>query len=314
MLPKARRHTASAARTRLGWPFGRRRNRRVRAAAPAVPPAPRPPLWPAIVAKLASWRRSFLVAAVGVALAASAWAGRWYVTHARHFELRAVRVSPTVHVGAEAIVARAGVPLGVNLFAIARDEVARAVSQEPWVARVHVRRELPSTLVIDVVEREAACTVALGALYLADADGNVFKRATSDEAAALPVVTGLLRDDYLAQPERTRAQIRQALRAVAAWRSRGDRAPVGEAHVDRVAGVTLYTDRGVGVRIGVVDDTLPARLVRYDAVAAALAGGGEEPRLVYVDNRARPDRVTVKLAANTLGKLAPAQIAAHSGN
>jgi len=98
--------------------------------------------------------------------------------------------------------------------------------------------------------------------------------------------------------------------ALAAWRGGGgagahERAAVGEVHVDRIAGVTLYTERGVGVRIGVIDDTLAERLHRYDAVAAALAESGEEPRLVYVDNRARPDRVTVKLAS--------AQLSAHSG-
>jgi cell division protein FtsQ len=302
MMPKARSRSAR----RLGWSlFGRRGNRRVRSSSPALPRAPRPPLWRSAWGALVSWRRSLLIAGVGMALAAGAWAGRWYVTHARHFAVRSVRISPTVHVGADAIVARAQVPLGVNLFAIDRTEVARAVSQEPWVARAHVRRELPSTLMIDVVEREAVFTVAFGALYLADGEGNVFKRATPEEAASLPVVTGIVREDYVTQPERAREQLRQALQAIAMWRQKSDRPPLGEVHVDRIGGVTVYTERGVGVRLGVVDDTLPARLARFDAVAAALDVGGETPRLVYVDNRARPDRVTVKLAS--------AQLSAHSG-
>ncbi len=303
MLPKARSRSAR----RHGWSlFGRRRNRRVRSSSPALPPAPRPSLWAVVSGAWVAWRRALLVAAVGMALAAGAWGLRWYVTHSRHFALRIVRVSPTAHVTAEALVARANVPLGMNLFAIDRAEVARAVSQEPWIARAHVRRELPATLAIDVVEREAACAVALGALYLADADGNVFKRATPDEAVGLPVVTGIGRDDYVAEPDQARDSIRQALRAVAAWRRPGDRPPLGEIHLDRIGDVTLYTERGVGVRVGLVDDTLPARLARYDAVRAALEGGGEAARLVYVDNRARPDRVTVKLA--------PAQLSAHSGS
>ena len=302
MLPKARSRSAR----RRSWSlFGQRGNRRVRHSTPAVPRPPRPPLWSTVWGRLVAWRRSFLVAAVGMTLAASAWAGRWYVTHSRHFALTQVRVSPTVHVTADALVARANAPVGVNLFAINRDDVARAVSQEPWVARAHVRRELPSTLMIDVVEREPACTVAFGALYLADADGNVFKRATPEEAAGLPVVTGIARDDYVSEPEHAREELQQALRAIAAWRSAGTRPALGEVHVDRIAGVTLYTERGIGVRLGVVDDTLPARLARYDAVAGALEGG-EEARLFYVDNRARPDRVTVKLAS--------APQPAHSGS
>jgi cell division protein FtsQ len=315
MLPKARPRSTR----RFGWPFRRRRNRRVRGSFPSLTPPdgvpvlppqkarpPRPPLWKQAGALVAAWRRPLIVIGVGAALAGAGWAARWYLTHARHFALTAVRVSPTRHVSAEALIARAGVPLGINLFAVDRDAVARAVSRAPWVARVHVRRELPSTLVLDVVERQAACSVALGSLYLSDADGDVFKRATPAEAAALPVVTGIGRDDYVDEPDKARTAIRQALAAVQAWRARGDRPPLGEAHVDRMGAVTLYTDRGVGVRIGGVDATIGDRLHRFDVVAAALQKSGEEARLIYVDNRARPDRVTVKLAS--------AQLAAHSGS
>src|ERR1700742_4094233 len=108
MLPKPRSRSAR----RHGWSlFGRRGNRRVRSATPALPRPPRPPLWASAWHALVAWRRSLLVAAVGVALAGAAWAGRWYVTHSRHFAVRSVRVSPTVHVTADAIIARAAVPL-----------------------------------------------------------------------------------------------------------------------------------------------------------------------------------------------------------
>lgn len=273
---------------------------------PVVTRPPGPPVWKRVGAVVAGWRRTLIVVGVGVTLVGAGVAARWYLLHARHFALTVVRVSPTRHVTAESLIARAGVPLGINLFAVDRDAVARAVSQEPWVKRVHVRRELPSTLAIDVVEREAACSVALGPLYLSDGDGDVFKRATPDEAAALPVVTGVARDEYVDEPDKAHAAIRAALAAVRAWRTIAARPPVGEAHVDRRGDVTLYTERGVGVRIGAVDDTIAARLHRFDVVAAALQQSGEEARLIYVDNRARPDRVTVKLAS--------AQVAAHSGS
>jgi cell division protein FtsQ len=333
MLPKPRARVGK----RLGWPFGRRRNRRVRkgpsradltpsdviatvaqpsperperqSTAPTrLPPPPRPSLWARARAWLLRHRRGIVTASVGLVVGAGAWAGRWYVTHAHHFQVQQVRVTPLHHVSAEALIARAAVPLGINLFSVDRDEVARNVSQEPWIARVKVRLELPATIMIDAVEREAACGVVLGALYLADSTGMVFKRATPDEAALYPVVTGIARDVYLGDPEHARADVRSALSAIAAWNARpgaAERGRLGEVHVDRVAGLTLYTDNGVGVRLGAVDDSVPLRLARLDAVMADLAQKGERPRLIYVDNRARPDRVTVKLAS--------AAIAAHSG-
>ena len=302
MMPRAR---ARGSRRRLSWPFGRQGNRRVRATVSAEPRPPSVPLAERARGFVGRWRRTLLALLALAALGGAAWAGRWYVTHARHFALREVRVTPLVHVSAEAILARANVPVGGNLFAIDRDVVARAVAQEPWVKTVHVRRELPSALVLDVTEREPACVVALGALYLADESGNAFKRATPDEAVALPVITGVAREEYLTQPDRARELIAQALTAIRTWRALPGRAPLGELHIDRIAGVTAYTAGGVGVRIGAVDDTLAERLRRYDAVAGALGQSGEEPRLIYVDNRARPDRVTVKLAA--------AASATHSG-
>jgi cell division protein FtsQ len=221
------------------------------------------------------------------------------VTRSPHFAVRALRLSPTRHVSTESLAARAGVVLGTNLFKVDLDEIARDVSQEPWVQSAHARRELPSTVVVDIVEREPAVAVALGPLYIADARGAVFKRANPDEAATLPVVTGIERDDYLADPEGAQARVREALAALTAWRS-GSRPPVGEAHCDPLLGVTLYTvSDGVGVRLGPLDASLPERLRRFDVVWAALGRTGERARFLYLDNRARPDRVTVKLATDS---------------
>ena len=114
-------------------------------------------------------------------------------------------------------------------------------------------------------------STGFGALYLADAKGQVFKRANPDEAASLPTVTGVERDLYLSDPDAARAQIREAVTVVEAWRAVKARPPLGEVHLDRLNGATLYTATGgVGVRLGRVEETLPARLQRFDAVWAAL--------------------------------------------
>jgi cell division protein FtsQ len=288
MLPKARLSGG-------GWRSRRRRNRRMRSLPSLTRRSWGERLRP-LVAVLRMLQRPALMLAVLAALGGAAWGARYYLTHAPHFAVRALRFSPTRHVSPETLTARAALPLGTNLFQVDRDEVAQRVAVDPWVKSAHAHLELPSTVGVEVEEREAACVVALGALYLADAGGNVFKRATPDEAGALPVVTGLVREEYVADGERARTAVSEAVAALRAWPA-PSRPLVGEAHVDKLLGVTLFTDRGVGVRLGHVDATLPDRLRRFDAVWAALQESGEEPRLIYLDNRARPDRVTVKLAS-----------------
>jgi cell division protein FtsQ len=299
MMPKAR----PAPRRRFGWLFGRRGNRRVRLVGGPLPVAS---LARDVAGSVRRRGRAWLVVLLVAAATGAAVGGHAWVTRSPYFAVRTIKISPTRHVSAASLEARAGQALGANLFRVDLDEVARDVSAEPWVLSAHARRELPSTLSIEVVERDAACVVALGGtLYLGDAHGAVFKRATPAEAAALPAVTGIERDRYLADADGARGEVLRALVLYDAWRAPAAgvarvpaRPAVGEIHVDR-AGTTLYLAAGgVGVRIGRVDETLPARLARFDAVWAALAASGERPRLIHLENRARPDRVTVKLAAS----------------
>lgn len=287
-------------RTGIAWPFGRKRNRRIRPASlPGVPAVQA--ARPSGVERLerrAKWKRRLVGLVLLAATGGGAFGGWKFVTTSHHFAVRALRfVTPSgklVHATEEQLDARAGLAMGTNLFALDLAELSREIAQEPWVQSARARRELPSTIAVDVVEREAACSVALGALYLADASGNPFKRANPDEAATLPVVTGISREEFLADGEGARARVRDALAVLAAWNEKA-RPPVGELHLDRLLGVTAYTRNGVSVRLGRRDESLPKRLERFDAVWAALAETGERPRVIYLDNRARPDRVTVKL-------------------
>ena len=47
----------------------------------------------------------------------------------------------------------------------------RRLAREPWFESVDVHRELPAALGVEAREREAACAVALGSIYLADEHG-----------------------------------------------------------------------------------------------------------------------------------------------
>jgi hypothetical protein len=148
----------------------------------------------------------------------------------------------------------------------------------------------------------AAAVVFLDAApYLADAQGKIFKRARldTDEADGLPVVTGVDRGVFAADPSAGEAEVRRALLLAARWRENASRPALGEIHLGRDA-TTLFTwDGAVAVRLGASEpgEGFTARLERFDVVWGALASEERaRARSIHLSSTARPDRVTVRLA------------------
>jgi cell division protein FtsQ len=180
---------------------------------------------------------------------------------------------------------------------------ARALYASPWIARGEVHRILPHTIVVEVSEREPVALADLGGLYLVDASGHPFKRAKLEEGdgAGLPVITGLDRAVYLANPERTAAAARDALAALASWRSDASRPTIGEIHLGQHGEIVLHTyDPTITIELGALDAGLAARLSSFDAAWAALRDHElARLRVIYLD----PDHVTVSEANPAEGAL-----------
>jgi cell division septal protein FtsQ len=229
---------------------------------------------------------------------ASAQAGRLIVRRVialPRFAVRELAVGPTDHVSAEEIENLSGVRRGDRLLAVDPDAVAARLTTHPWILSARVRRELPSTLAIEVTERHAVATALMGALYLLDENGRPFKRATFGEADGLTVITGVNRDQYGAARTTSEAVFRQALALASAYSDGHDERPkLSEVHVDPRAGFSLVLLDGSGeIRLGRGD--FPAKLARLDAIIAALGTRGPGAlSIVYLDGPLS-DRVTLRL-------------------
>jgi cell division protein FtsQ len=288
----------------LGQIFGAKKNRRTRANAPAATE----PTGPGARMLL----RALACMAIAAGLGGGAVGLRALLLTSPRFALTEVKVSATRHLDADRLAERGGLQLGRSLFALDLAAAERKIAAEPWVESVRVRRALPHAITIDVVEREARLGVALGAIYLVDGSGAIFKRARSEELAGLPVVTGLSRERYLADPPRARAMLRRALDLDSSWRAHGGLPGVGELHhdggQDLAASFTVYFPHGgrsVAVRIGAPDTTLTDRLRRLEVVLAALDRSGEVAQLIHLDQRVQIDRVAVRLADSNQKDVAP---------
>lgn len=236
--------------------------------------------------------------AVVAFVVASAQVGRLIVRRviaSPRFAVKEIAVGPTEHVSAEEVTAVAGVQLGDKLLAVDPDAVAARLTTHPWILAARVRRELPSTLSIEVTERRAVASALLGALYLLDDAGRPFKRATFAEADGLPVITGVSRDQYAAVRSTSEAVFRQALALLAEYTDgHPERPRLSEVHVDPRAGFTLVLFDGSGeIRLGRGD--FPAKLARLDRIVAALGPRGPAAlSVVYLDGPLS-DRVALRL-------------------
>jgi cell division protein FtsQ len=226
-----------------------------------------------------------VVSAIG---AGCIWGGRLAIIHvvnSPQFQLSRIELSATPHLSQAELSRLAGVELGDKLLGIDTDQVAARVAAHPWVATVRTRRQLPSTLVIEVTEKRAVAVAALSGLYLVDEHGRPFKRATMDEADGLPVLTGIERSRYADMREVSEAAFREAMAALDEYRSKPGRPAVGEVSIDPAFGFSLYLlDGGAEIRLG--RGNLGKKLAQLDQIfdsANTNAGGLAALRIVHLD-------------------------------
>jgi cell division protein FtsQ len=233
--------------------------------------------------------------AIVAAIGGTAWAGYHFVTHSPRFAITTIEIRGNHHLSTDEIRAELPAKAGDNVFATNLDGLVRELRAEPWIARAEAHRILPHTIVVDVVEHEPAAVADLGGLYLVDVNGHPFKHADLDlgDGTGLPIITGLDRTAYLADPEATATQIRTALATLASWRTSGDRPAIGEVHVDAKGALTLHTyDQATSIQLGTADAAVAARMETFDAVWAQLTDT-ERARALAIHLDSRPDHVTV---------------------
>jgi len=117
---------------------------------------------------------------------------------ARHFAtsdelaVREILVEGTARTTPDAVRAVLQAYMGRNLVELALDEVAKSATRDPWVKEASVKRILPETLRVSVVERTPGALALLrGLVYVVDDGGFVMGPAGPDLPYDLPLLVGL---------------------------------------------------------------------------------------------------------------------------
>src|SRR5690606_9301975 len=81
-----------------------------------------------------------------------AWGGRHFATTSERFGFDTLVISGATRFSEAELIRLLGVSKGDNLFALDMEAAERHLLEHPWVASAALRRKLPSTLELDIVE------------------------------------------------------------------------------------------------------------------------------------------------------------------
>lgn len=242
--------------------------------------------------------------------------GYRYVMHTSDFGVREVSVTGQQRVTAQHILEVAGIDNSPNVLSLDLDAVRARLLEDPWIRSASVERQLPDRLVVKVQENSPVALVALGALYLADQHGALFKRVEAGEHFDLPVLTGLHKDDLApgAPADRrllAQRMVRGALELLEQWERSGlgsGAVRVGEVHMDPLFGYGVVlgegTPSGAGTMVHLGFGEVVEKLARLEALLADATRRGRRLAEVRLNDERDATRVTVRFLP---GGLEPAE-------
>lgn len=191
---------------------------------------------------------------IGLVTAAGAAAYSW-LGHSRLFAVREIDLNPCAHVTRDEVWGiLGGGGAGGSIWTLSVDEIGRRLRSSPWIRTVSVRKSFPDRLIVRIEERAPVAMVNLDALWYVDDRGTVFKRLTTYDSKAFPIITGFSAADLSAGDAVAMANLRRTLELLRMAEGSVLRQNVSEAHFDAQDGYTLVTrDTGLQLKIGTMD-------------------------------------------------------------
>ena len=167
------------------------------------------------------------------------------------FILRQIKVSGNVYLQDMEICRIAGAKLGSNMLRLHTDEMTSALEQDLRIEEAVVKREFPSGLDIQIVERRPMAVVACSYGYLElDRQGVVLAAHRTLLPAYRPVLTGTsFGSDVYIGDARADPLVEGCLSFHDMIGAEG-RAELSEVNLSDPAHIIAYTNNGVQIRIG----------------------------------------------------------------
>jgi cell division protein FtsQ len=113
------------------------------------------------------------------------------LTQCDYFKAKHLKIDGIQRLTEKEVVEQARLSKDINVLAVNLSMVRKRLMAHPWIAEAEVRREIPSGLFIRIKEHFPLAVVDLGEKYIINEQGQIFKKWTAADPAALPLVSGL---------------------------------------------------------------------------------------------------------------------------
>ncbi|MCI9246545.1 MAG: FtsQ-type POTRA domain-containing protein [Clostridia bacterium] len=137
--------------------------------------------------------------------------GSIYFLLSSFFNIHSIVISGNEKMTQETIISLSGIELEQNTFKISKSKVEQAIKTNAYIDSVKIKRKLPDTIEIQVVERKPAYMLTLGNAYVyMNTQGYLLE--ISQEKLELPIITGILTpEDQIQEGNRLYAEDLQKL-------------------------------------------------------------------------------------------------------
>ncbi|MFH1130431.1 MAG: FtsQ-type POTRA domain-containing protein [Pseudomonadota bacterium] len=237
--------------------------------------------------------KGFVLVALLVGLSFGGYFGYRHVMTSPYFSVKNIEVSGVSRVPTKEIHELLDRAKGRSILRIDLAAIERNLVIHPWIKSAAVFRNLPGTLNIEIEEQKAEALVSMGQRYLVNSMGEPFKRAEADEEKELPLITGIVRLDYLNDPLSAAKRIRKALDALKQYEGHR-REDIAQVQLGLEDDITFILETG-GVALHFGHQLTKERLRKLDAVWAALGPEFRRAQDIYLDNEISGDRVVVRM-------------------
>jgi cell division septal protein FtsQ len=119
---------------------------------------------------------------------AGVWEGYRTVRRLPYFRVAEIQVKGNLQVATQDIIAGLGLSPETSVLEVDLPALAGRVLENPWIKEASVRRRLPLSLTIQVVERMAEAVFIADKRYLLSADGVILSALGEDELPTLPTL------------------------------------------------------------------------------------------------------------------------------